>query len=51
MSTPLPIARLATTQPDFQPKLLKMLAHEAGQDDAISATVEGILAEVRRRGD
>ncbi len=51
MSTPLPIARLATTQPDFQPKLLKMLAHEAGQDDAISATVKGILAEVRRRGD
>ncbi|MGA1229019.1 MAG: histidinol dehydrogenase [Burkholderiaceae bacterium] len=51
MSTPLPIQRLATTQPDFQPRLLKMLAHEAGQDDAISATVKGILADVRGRGD
>ena len=51
MSSPLPITRLSSTEPGFDARLAKMLAHEAGQDESISQTVKEIIAAVRARGD
>ncbi|MBE0594802.1 MAG: histidinol dehydrogenase, partial [Gemmatimonadales bacterium] len=52
MSTGKPaIARLDSTSPDFPDRLRALLHYEAGQDAAIEATVAGILADVRERGD
>ncbi|HEX7810541.1 MAG TPA: histidinol dehydrogenase [Burkholderiales bacterium] len=45
------IARLATRDADFQPKLAALLAFEVSQDAGIDDTVAAILADVKQRGD
>ena len=45
------VRRLATTQPDFDARLAELLAFEAAQDPAVDATVAGIVADVKARGD
>ncbi len=45
------LARLRTSDPDFQPRLEALLAHEAGANEAVNRTVTEILAQVRARGD
>ena len=43
--------RLTTQNADFRPQLEQLLAWESVSDAAVAKTVEGILADVRRRGD
>ena len=50
MST-ISIKRLHSTDADFWPQLEQLLAWESVSDAAVGKTVEGILADVRRRGD
>ncbi|MBK7792140.1 MAG: histidinol dehydrogenase [Betaproteobacteria bacterium] len=50
-SAALVIRRLDTAAPTFDRELAALVAFEAGQDPAIDATVAGIVAEVRARGD
>lgn len=45
------IRRLSSQQADFQIELDKLLAFETTQDEKLEATVAGILADVRKRGD
>ena len=45
------IKRLSTQNADFRPRLEQLLAWESVSDTAVAKTVEGILADVRRRGD
>jgi len=45
------IKRLTSENADFQPQLEKLLAWESVSDAAVAKAVEGILADVRRRGD
>lgn len=45
------IKRFNTTDSDFNEKLGKLLAFENAQDDAVDATVAGILADIRNRKD
>lgn len=45
------IKRFNTTDSDFNEKLDKLLAFENAQDDAVDATVAGILADIRSRKD
>src|SRR4051812_3096676 len=45
------IRRLSTRQPDFQEKLAELVSMEALGDAHIESAVEGILADVRSRGD
>ena len=45
------IARLSTRQPGFEIDLAKLLAFENAQDERIDKIVEGILRDVRTRGD
>ncbi len=45
------IACLETTQADFEARLQARLAYEESQDEGIARTVEGILQDVRQRGD
>lgn len=45
------IKRFNTTDSDFNEKLGKLLAFENAQDDAVDATVAGILADIRSRKD
>jgi histidinol dehydrogenase len=45
------IERLTTQSSDFWPQLERLLAWESVSDAAVVKTVEGILADVRRRGD
>ena len=45
------ISRLSTRDPDFGPRLDRLLAFEASQDEHIESTVASIIADVRARGD
>jgi histidinol dehydrogenase len=45
------ISRLHAAQPDFSARLDELLAWEAVSDVAVVAAVDGILADVRARGD
>jgi len=45
------IKRLITQSADFWPQLEQLLAWESVSDAAVAKTVEGILADVRQRGD
>lgn len=45
------IQRLSTSDPDFWPRLEALTAWEGVADDAVTATVRDILAQVRQRGD
>jgi histidinol dehydrogenase len=45
------IKRFNTTDSDFNEKLDKLLAFENAQDDAVDATVAGILTDIRSRRD
>ena len=45
------IKRLTTQNADFRSRLEQLLAWESVSDAAVVKTVEGILADVRRRGD
>ncbi|RUQ38000.1 MAG: histidinol dehydrogenase [Candidatus Competibacteraceae bacterium] len=45
------LQRLNTTHPDFWPRLEALTAWEGVADDAVTATVRDILAQVRQRGD
>jgi histidinol dehydrogenase len=45
------VRRLSTRQPDFDARLGELLAFEAAQDPEVEATVAGILADVKSRGD
>ena len=45
------ITRLSTKQTDFDAQLNKLLAFEETADEQLEATVAGILADVRKRGD
>ncbi|NDC09912.1 MAG: histidinol dehydrogenase, partial [Oxalobacteraceae bacterium] len=45
------IRRLNTTDPDFNARLLGVLAFEAAEDEAIDRAAANILAEVKQRGD
>ena len=45
------IKRLTTQSADFWPQLEQLLAWESVSDTAVAKTVEGILADVRQRGD
>ena len=45
------IRRYSSTQPDFNARLVQLLAFEGAQDAAVDATVAEILETVRTRGD
>jgi histidinol dehydrogenase len=45
------IKRYSTSQPDFQARLIDLLAFEGAQDEAIDNVVAGILHDVKARGD
>lgn len=45
------ITRLSTKHADFDVRLAKLLAFEETADEKLEATVAGILADVRKRGD
>ncbi len=45
------IRRYSSTQPDFNARLVQLLAFEGAQDAAVDATVAEILEAVRTRGD
>jgi histidinol dehydrogenase len=45
------ITRLSSSQPDFQSRLDRLLQFDAATDASIEATVAGILADVKARGD
>ncbi len=45
------IRQLDTTDPDFQAKLMQVLAFEASEDEAIDRAAANILADVKARGD
>jgi histidinol dehydrogenase len=45
------LSRFSTRDADFGPRLERLLAFEATQDDRIESTVAGILSDVRSRGD
>jgi histidinol dehydrogenase len=45
------LKRLSTKQADFDAQLNLLLAFESTADDKLEATVAGILADVRKRGD
>jgi len=45
------IKRFSTKQADFDAQLIQLLAFEATADEKLEATVAGILAAVRKRGD
>jgi histidinol dehydrogenase len=45
------LRRLSTAEAGFDAELERLTRYEAAQDDAVEATVRGIIAEVRRRGD
>ena len=45
------IKRLSTKQADFDAQLTQLLAFEETADEKLEATVAGILADVRQRGD
>jgi histidinol dehydrogenase len=45
------IKRLSSAETDFWPQLERLLAWESVSDAAVTKTVEGILADVHRRGD
>jgi histidinol dehydrogenase len=45
------IARLSSSQPDFQSRLGKLLQFDAATDVSIETTVAAILADVKARGD
>ncbi len=45
------ITRLSTQQADFDARLSKLLAFEETADEKLEATVAGILADVKKRGD
>ena len=51
MQRMLTVRRLSTSEADFGQALEALLAWESLSDDAVTATVRDILAEVRRRGD
>ncbi|MFZ9346265.1 MAG: histidinol dehydrogenase, partial [Burkholderiaceae bacterium] len=51
MSVPVRIAKLSSQQPDFQAVLARLLRFDAAQDEAISATVKQVIADIRARGD
>ena len=50
-SAALVIRRLDAAAPTFDRELAALVAFETGQDPAIHATVAGIVADVRARGD
>ena len=45
------ITRLSSGAPDFSAELTRLLAFEETADEKLEATVAGILADVRKRGD
>lgn len=45
------ITRLDTTQPDFDERLMQILAFEANEDESIDRVAADIIADVRKRGD
>jgi len=45
------IARLRTTDADFEARLARLLAFESAQDPSVDATVAEIIEDVRARGD
>jgi histidinol dehydrogenase len=45
------ISRLASTDPDFEPRLARLLAFESAQDPSVDARVAEIIDAVRSRGD
>jgi histidinol dehydrogenase len=47
----LALRRLDSTTPDFADRLATLIAFESAQDPAVDATVAGIVADVRARGD
>jgi histidinol dehydrogenase len=47
----LKLSRLDTTTPDFERRLVDLLAFENTQDESIERVVAGILADVKARGD
>lgn len=51
MTASVRIARLTTTQSDFQSSLARLLRFDAAQDEAIAKTVKDIIADIRSRGD
>jgi histidinol dehydrogenase len=51
MQRMLTVRRLSTSEADFGQALEALLAWESLSDDAVTATVRDILAEVRQRGD
>jgi len=46
-----PVARLRTTDADFEARLARLLAFESAQDPKIDAAVAAIIEDVRTRGD
>ena len=51
MNTKITIRKLSSRAAGFNDALDKLLAFEATQDETLEATVAGILADVRKRGD
>ncbi len=45
------IRQLSTTDADFEQRLQELLAWESVSDQAVNSTVDGIIADIRRRGD
>lgn len=45
------ITRLDTSQPDFDERLMQVLAFEANEDESIDRVAADIIADVRKRGD
>ena len=45
------ITRLDTAQPDFDERLMQILAFEASEDESIDRIAADIIADVRKRGD
>ncbi len=45
------LRRLSTRAPGFDTELAALTRYEAAQDEAVAATVRGIVADVRARGD
>ncbi len=45
------LRRLSTRAPGFDTELAALTRYEAAQDEAVTATVRGIVADVRARGD
>jgi len=45
------IRKLSTSDPDFRQRLDQLLAWESVSDEGVKRTVEGIIADIRARGD